>query len=183
MRRSSSKLSAGRRYSIALAVAFSCSCNQNTSEHQIDGPRTLSGSIVVPFAGKVTIDDHAPHGEGTIFVVLNDVAKPFVPVNERRYAMCRSDGSFAFSTYRREDGVPVGKYILTVAQLKKLNKNHYVGPDRFGNRYNDPEKNKDRSAFVVDHLPPGRTDVHIQLPIKGVPPVTTPGRWALVELE
>jgi hypothetical protein len=55
----------------------------------------------------------------------------------------------------------------------------FAGPDELKNLYNDPEKNKNDAAFLVDVQPPGRTDYQFDLSVAGKDPVIKPGPHAV----
>jgi len=115
--------------------------------------------------------------------MLNDMARPYTRLSERGFATCGSDGHFSFSYFKSNDGYPIGKYVVTIAQLKSDASGRFLGPDRLKNLYNDPDVNKGKTQFVLVHAAPGRTDYHFNLSFKDVRPVTKPGPRALIEID
>ncbi len=101
---------------------------------------------------------------------------------ERAFVECNRDGRFAFNTYFDDDGVPPGRYVVTIAQLTYRKKRGYTGPDLLKNLYNDPEKNATVEQFKIEHKPPGRRDYSFDLRVAGEEPVATPGPKALTAI-
>ena len=140
-----------------VAVLLIAGCGPQSAEQAFQKTLAKSGmqlQSVYPFAGKVTID-HAPpkleNRNDQIVVMLNDPAKPDVPLIKRLYVTTDPDGSFQFSSVRPGDGIPPGKYVVTFALLKTQGEMGLVGPDRFNNLYNDPDKNGKIEEFTIDH--------------------------------
>jgi hypothetical protein len=100
------------------------------------------------------------------------------------FSRIHPNGKFEFTTYIKGDGVAPGSYIVCFVELQKpsLNADGWLGPDRLKNLYNDPEKNKDNSEFVVEVPSPGKTDWNFNLQIAGKDPVSNPGPNAITEL-
>ncbi len=151
-----------------------------------DNP-TAKRSTVAKFAGTVTVDGLPPEkgGDSRLFILLNDA--DHLTRLPTRHAEVADDGTFSFTTYMGGDGVPVGKYIVEFVQLHLPRQRQrqgqgvsrtYVGPDRLKNLYNDPEKNKDVTDFVVDVTEPGRTDYQFNLAVQGKDAVASPGKLA-----
>jgi hypothetical protein len=143
---------------------------------------------VVPLSGTLTIDGHAPDADGKadfkhrIVLVAHSADNLDAPLSGLAKATCKPNGEFAFSMYGGDkDGLPSGKYVLTIAKLLFERKKGYVGPDRLKNLYNDPEKNAKIPEFVIDLQPPGKTDYVIDLQVEGRDPVT-PGPKAVTTL-
>lgn len=138
---------------------------------------------IFPFAGKVTIDGRPPQGDGDLIVMLYD-RKAIAPVYMRPYTICRPNGEFSFCYSRPDDGTSVGTYVLLVTTLSRAKKPHggYVGPDQLNNLYNDPDKNLEKTGFVIEHKKPGKTDYVFDLKVRGIEPVRIPGPRALTEL-
>ncbi len=113
--------------------------------------------------------------------MLNDPAKPDVPLIKRLYVTTDPDGSFQFSSVRPGDGIPPGKYVVTFALLKTQGEMGLVGPDRFNNLYNDPDKNGKIEEFTIDHKAPGKSDYVFDLRIAGEE-AATPGPHSLTNL-
>jgi hypothetical protein len=137
----------------------------------------------------VTIDGESWDNpkEFYLYVLLTDPQHP--EIRPRFVTRCNDDGSFDFKTYLSGDGVPVGKYVVTFVQLHPKNPRVrqfgparlYIGPDGLKNLYNDPEKNKDISEFVVSVQEPGRDDYKFDLKVAGRDPAA-PGRYATTKL-
>jgi hypothetical protein len=140
---------------------------------------------VAPLAGRVTLDGLPPRLEKSaakILIMLNDPTNPSEPVHNRIYVPCFPDGRFEFRTYGDHDGAPPGKYVVTIARLKYVKRQGYIGPDGLNNLYDDPEVNQGRPEFIIEHRTPGKTDYVFDLKIAGEEPVQTPGPKALTEL-
>jgi hypothetical protein len=81
-----------------------------------------------------------------------------------------------------DDGVPAGRYVVTIAQLTYRKKRGHIGPDLLKNLDNDPEKNAKVEQFNIEHKPPGRRDYSFDLRVAGEEPVATPGPKALTAI-
>ena len=156
---------------IPALVFIGCSTRQS-ADQALESALKTSGqqkSAVYPLAGRVLIDGEAPHlanGE-RIVVMLNDSTQPDVALPQRKRVVCGSQGEFAFQTYTPNDGVPPGKYVITLAQLKFNKKRGFRGPDGLKNLYNDPDKNAQDHEFTIDHQAPGKSDYVFNLQIAG----------------
>jgi hypothetical protein len=137
-----------------------------------------------PLAGKVTIDGQPPsaHGKGVVILALYETSKPELTWEQRPQVLVQPDGSFAFTSYFKGDGVAPGQYVVTIAQLKSRGKRGFYGPDELQNLYNDPEVNAKKPEFSIDHKAPGKSDYQFDLKIAGVEPVKTPGAHAMKEI-
>jgi len=137
-------------------------------------------------SGRVTVDGMPPKDGVTVFVVLNNPEHP--TPGSKTFAACDAEGNFEFKTYEQGDGVPVGKYVVEIVGLRKEKIRgraaivRFVGPDAFGNLYNDPDKNKDDPTLVVDVQAPGRTDYAIDLKVAGKNTVAEPGKNAITKI-
>lgn len=136
------------------------------------------------FAGQVTIDGEPPgdlpHGS-MLFVSLHrkqDGQQSAVPLQ----AICDSTGHFGFSTYLKEDGVPIGSYIVTFVKLQRVGRRLFGLPDELKNLYSDPEKNSERPEFVVDLQATGKSDYQFDLAVAGQEPIETPGPHAVTRI-
>jgi hypothetical protein len=150
---------------LAALVAAGCGGAQNVDQ-RIDRALREAGTLrvaVFPLSGKVTVDGEPPSGTGVALVMLSDPAKLDVPLAQRRFAHCESDGRFIFTTYKYGDGIPEGDYVVTLAQLSENGSLNSRGPDGFRNLYSDPRT----SEFKIEHRPPGRTDYTLELHIEG----------------
>lgn len=160
---------------------------QQTEEFYKNNPKIAAArKEIAKFSGRVTVDGMPPQQGVTLFVVLNDPEHPTPGI--KQFAACDAEGNFEFKTYENGDGAPVGKYAVEFVGLK-AHKNRgrsrttpYVGPDALKNLYNDPEKNKDNAAFIVDVKPPGRTDYEFDLKVADKEGVTAPGQFAATKI-
>jgi hypothetical protein len=136
---------------------------------------------VFPLAGHVSVDGAPPAYDlrCPVIVVLIEREKTAEPGRSHRFVECDPDGRFSFSTYARDDGVSPGRYVVAIAKLPRTAPRRYAGPDRFGNRYNDPDKNAREAEFQIEHQAPGRTDYDFRLTVE---PVETPGPHALTAI-
>ena len=103
-----------------------------------------NASPTTPVRGKLLVDGKPCKD---VFVYLLPKGSK-MPTNEppAHRAQVKADGSFAITTYLEGDGAPAGQYVICLEWLQHKQKgNSWVGPDKLGNRYNDP----DTSAFVV----------------------------------
>jgi hypothetical protein len=183
---------------VAVAALPGCNQSDGTRTDELEQIAKLPNKVTVAkFAGHVSVDGQAPGQDGkggTLFVILNDSQHP--EKEAKAYTSCDAQGDFAFTTYATGDGAPVGKYVVTFAQLH-LDRargraggfgrgpsltQEYTGPDGLNNLYNDPEKNKDNPTFVVEVAAPGRADYDFSLTVAGKEPVKTPGAHAATRL-
>jgi hypothetical protein len=165
----------------AAFLAFGCKRADNESVDAFLKQAGPNRPDVYPLAGKVTIDGQPPQFARPLrlVVMLNDPSNPIL--TKRPIRQCNDEGKFAFGTYRKQDGVPVGTYVVTFAVLK-LTPQGFVGPDELKNLYNDPDKNALVPEFKIVHQPPGKTDCVFDLKIADQTPVEAPGPNALTEL-
>jgi hypothetical protein len=149
---------------------------------------------VAKVCGRVLIDGKPAADDLGLFVVLSDPEHLEKPgPTPRMFAQCDPEGNFAFTLYYTGDGVPYGKYVATFVELHRRSLPgraraprpllYFVEPDELKNLYNDPEKNKNNPAFILDVQPPGRTDYQFNLAVAGKDPVKTPGRYAVTRLQ
>jgi hypothetical protein len=168
----------------ALVVVGTAGCGRQSADQAVDEALQNAGQSranVFPLAGKVTTDGHAPEPgklSRRIIVMLNDRAKPDAPISGVPKAMCNPNGEFAFNMYGQGDGVPPGKYVVTIVDLRHDKRKGYIGPDGLKNLYNDPEKNATIPEFIIDHQPPGKKDYAFDLKIEGRE-AATPGPKAV----
>ena len=171
--------------SLALAsLAIGCGSGEQTAEQALQAQlkqANIERHAVFPLAGRVMIDG-APPGSDTnvVVVMLNDVAKPEVPVTNRPHTTCEPGGDFTFATYLGGDGVAPGQYIATFAMLAE-SKGGPLGPDQLKNLYNDPEKNKgipDSTSITTSRA----KDYAFDLKLAGKDAVQSPGKFALTGL-
>jgi hypothetical protein len=187
---------------LLLAAAAVEGCSRMPSEEQsVDQFFKANPQIkrvpVAKLAGRVSVDGQPPSQGTRLYLILCDpdhLEKP--ATSPPKFAtFCDAAGSFEFTTYLTGDGVPYGKYVITFAQLhlpRGRGRNslggsrmlqQYIGPDDLKNLYNDPQKNKNDQAFLVNVEPPGRTDYEFNLSVAGKEPVVTPGDYAVTTMQ
>jgi len=188
-----------RKLGLPAAVALLClfvgGCGNGgtqTADQALNKALETSGGTkqgLGKFAGIVTIDGKPPGNMGFVrtLVILSDPKKPPTSKTQPAYVPCDEDGKFEFTTYAKGDGVPTGSYVVCFAQLKgglRLGggERGWLGPDEFKNLYNDPDKNKDITQFVVDISSPGKTDWDFSLQVSGKEAVAAPGPNAFTAL-
>jgi hypothetical protein len=167
---------------ITAGALSGCPANSHgTREDELQ--QAAKGAKLAPAAkvsGHVSIDGQAPEKGTVLFVILNDAANLTLPkAGPAHVAACDAEGNFAFTSYVKGDGAPVGKYVVTFAQLHQPGakgrhsmgrggfNREYVGPDGLKNLYNDPEKNKAEKDFNIEVAEPGKTDYEFNLQIAG----------------
>lgn len=134
----------------------------------------------VEFAGRVTIDGQ-PAPAQTLVILYNEEKPPRPGKSVPPYALCKDDGSFAFSTNKLGDGVAPGKYTVLFAKLRH---NFYgrngvwTEPDELHNLFNDP----DTAKFHEEVAPPGKSDYLFELQTDNKEPITKPGSKAIKNL-
>jgi hypothetical protein len=96
-----------------------------------DRPRTF------PVSGRVLHDGKPAAGAR---VQLNTVGGGLTLVQLCPHAEVSADGSFRLTTFRTDDGAPVGTYALTLTWPSPPPRGRDEGPDRFKGRYADPRK-------------------------------------------
>jgi hypothetical protein len=187
---------------IALIVA-GCNSHVETAEARLEQEYELRPEFkrpftVAKFSGKVSIDGKRPRSDCRLFVILNDPEHLDAAAKSARpshYAVCDRDGHFAFTTYERGDGVPPGKYVMTLVELHLPTANargnlfslarmqhgprQYDQPDELKNLYNDPEKNLKQDTFKLDVQFPGKEDYRFALAVAGKSPILKPGANAV----
>jgi hypothetical protein len=156
-------------------------------------------SPVAKFAGQVSIDNQPPGANGVLFVVLNDPQHLERPGDvPKLFTECDAEGKFAFTSYLKGDGAPLGKYVVTFVHLRQGGSHEGAGPrglsgrgpdtttyssqDGLKNLYNDPEKNKNEPNFQIEVASPGRTDYDFNLTVAGKDPVLKPGMYAVTRV-
>jgi len=102
--------------------------------------------------------------------MLHDPAKLDAAKGPLFKAVCKPNGEFSFNTYLEGDGVPPGKYVLTIVRLHQGFRQGYIGPDGLKNLYNDPDANAKVEGFLIDHNSPGKPDLAFNLQIEGREP-------------
>lgn len=171
---------------VVLLALGTAGCEKRSASQAVDEAlqrAAKSRREVYPLAGKITTDGHALalRPASRIFVMLHDRDKLDAATGPLLKTVCKPDGEFVFSTYLQGDGVPAGKYVVTIAQLRQGFRQGYVGPDVLKNLYNDPDANAKIDEFVIDHKPPGKTDYALDLQIEGREPAN-PGPHAVTKI-
>jgi hypothetical protein len=172
IRRAFSALLAGGAWSILITLAAGCS--GQTAEQALDKALKRAGQTrqtVFPLGGQVLIDGTRPTFDlqHPLVVTLFESDKLDAPPQRRHFIECDEQGRFAFSTYKRHDGVPPGRYVLVFARLSRgLAPRSFTGPDELHNLYNDPVKNAQDPRFQLDHRRPGKTDYAFDLTVAGI---------------
>jgi hypothetical protein len=169
-----------------LAVGSGGCTPAQTADQAADAALQSTGrskSAVFPLAGTVTIDGQPPEAKPNqrIVVMLNDLARPNVPLKQRLFVWCDPQGRFVFHTYGADDGLPAGKFVVTIASLSFHKKRGYAGPDALKNLYNDPDVNANSAEFVIEHQSPGKSDYRFDLKIENRP-AAHPGPHALTKI-
>jgi hypothetical protein len=169
--------------SLVAASVFSGCTGSSQGPRQDELQQAAKGGKQTPaakVAGHVSIDGQHPDKDTKLFVILNDPAHLEVSKEGPKYfTSCDAEGNFSFTTYLKGDGAPVGKYVVTFAQLhtakssgphgmgRGMISRDYVGPDGLKNLYSDPEKNKDEKEFNIEVAEPGKSDYEFNLSIAG----------------
>jgi hypothetical protein len=156
---------------VATLAGSGCGSRTPSSEAMKQQLGELKGNIidVAKFSGKVTIDGQPPFlpPKSALVLILYD-AKDAQPGHETMMeTVCDKEGHFEFTRYSKGDGVPPGSYTVLFAEFFPRRGGHYIGPDKLGNLYNDPDK----SPFHVDIKPSGKTDWEFNLEVAGKDPV------------
>jgi hypothetical protein len=159
----------------ALTCLLAVGCGQSAEQslNQAMAQAGKSKENVYPLAGKVTVDGQPPKFPGPAYrlvVVLNDPDKPDTPTIKKPHVEAGKDGSFAFSTYKANDGIRPGKYVVTFGIFRNRSKLGLVPPDELHNLYSDPDANAKIPEFVIDHKAPGKTDYDFNLQVAGKEP-------------
>ncbi len=133
------------------------------------GPRALTpqeklklhvpnASRTTPVRGKLLVDGK-PTKDISVYLIPKGSKMPKGELPAHR-AVSKADGSFAIMTYLEGDGAPAGEYVICMEWLTyRPSKDSWVGPDKLGNRYNDPDKSE--FAVTVDPEVEGFLDIEI----------------------
>ncbi len=143
-----------------------CSGRKSSEEALDRAIRECGGTKlqIARFAGTVTVDGQplATDNQHVLVIMLYDAQHPPSDRNPLRHTFCDETGHFEFGTYTRDDGVPVGSYVVLFA-VWKYKGPAFRGPDGLKNLYND----LDKSEFKVDVTRPGKTDYQFELQLAG----------------
>jgi hypothetical protein len=172
----------------AQLLLTGCSGSQSSSQ-ALDASLKNAGltqEAVYPLGGKLQVDGAPPQlekGEKIIVVLCNPERTSEPPSSLAKRLYIGPDGKFAFGTYRGDDGVKPGTYVLIFAKLKVKKNKGLVGPDEFLNLYNDPARNlSEHPEFKIDHKAPGKSDYIFNLTVAGHDAVE-PGPGALTHVD
>jgi hypothetical protein len=170
----------------AGAIVAAAGCGKSADKASLEALLKQSGdnrASLYPLAGKVTIDGQPAQfvKPQRLVMMLYDPTQPDLPPFKRPCKDISADGTFAFGTYAKGDGLPAGKFVAAFAVLEVTNRG-LLGPDQLNNLYNDPEKNEKLPEFHIDHQAPGKEDYVFDLKVAGRPGVSIPGPKALTEV-
>jgi len=170
----------------ACAILAEAGCGKSGNNASLAALLRKTGdnrASLYPLAGKVAIDGQpAQYAKPQrLVMMLFDPTKPNLPPFKRPCKDVSAEGTFAFGTYAKGDGLPAGKFVVTFAVLRVTNQG-LLGPDQLNNLYNDPEKNALNPEFNINHQAPGKEDYAFDLKVAGQAGVAMPGPMALTEL-
>ena len=170
----------------ACAIFSTLGCGKSADQAALDALLKQSGdnrAILYPLAGRVTIDGQPAHyaKPQRLVMMLYDPTRPDLPVSKRPCKDVSAEGTFAFGTYKKGDGIPPGQFVVAFAVLEVTNRG-LLGPDQLQNLYNDPEKNAENPEFHINHQAPGKEDYIFDLKVAGKQGPSTPGPRALTEV-
>ncbi len=116
-----------RRWTIVLlTLLVCCSCSKDDNR-----------KAVFPVTGKILVDGK-PVADIAIRCVDQAGFDRKNPTTSHTFT--KPDGSFAISTYKSGDGVPVGDYVITLEWgQRNLISMQYGGPDKLNGKYADPK--------------------------------------------
>jgi hypothetical protein len=171
---------------VAGALFALAGCGKSSDKASLEALLKESGDNrdrVYPLAGRVTIDGQPAHfvKPQRLVMMLYDPSRPDLPPFKRPCKDVSAEGTFAFGTYTKADGLPPGKFVVAFAVLEVTNRG-LLGPDQLNNLYNDPERNEQFPEFHIDHQAPGREDYVFDLKLAGKEAVRVAGPKALTEL-
>jgi hypothetical protein len=183
---------------LCLIVSSLAGCSNGPSaEQQVDAAFQANPEArlkVARFEGTVTIDGQAPGKDYPLLRIFLVEADKFQdPKHAQRWqAAVDESGHFAFATYLKNDGAPVGKYValfidpeatVHVKTARTVSGTGFggpkAGPDKLKNLYNDPEQNIKDPAFVINLQQPGITDQQFDLKVAGKESPSSPGRYSV----
>jgi hypothetical protein len=184
---------------ILLVAPVIAGCSGPTAEDKLDAAFQNNPNAhrleVAKFAGTVTIDNQAPGDEYKGLHILLVDADKYKDSNAPRWdATINSEGHFSFMTYLKDDGAPVGKYVVlfvdpraksnkrATASISKTASRSSTGADALKNLYNDPEVNVKDPQFVLDLQRPGTTEKTFDLKVAGKDGPSNPGNYAVTNV-
>jgi hypothetical protein len=171
---------------VACAIFATFGCGKSDNQASLDALLKEAGdnrASLYPLAGRVTIDGRPAHyvKPQRLVMMLYDPTRPDLPSFKRPCKDVSPEGTFAFGTYTKGDGLQPGKFIVAFAVLEVTNRG-LLGPDQLQNLYNDPEKNSANPEFRINHQAPGKEDYVFDLKVTGKQGPPVPGPNALTEV-
>lgn len=143
--------------SLALLTLVGCGSGRMSDQDRL---KLLipNASQTTPVHGKLLVDGNPVQGIFVYLIPKGSKMPTNVPPEHR--ALSKADGSFAITTYLDGDGAPAGEYVICLEWLTyRQSKDSWIGPDKFGNRYNDPDKSE--FAVTVDPKVEGFLDIEV----------------------
>lgn len=120
------------------------------------GPSGPPRPAVHPVRGEVYVNGKPAAGAVVELRAADDAERD----QFRPHGICGPDGSFRLTTFRSNDGAPVGDYALTVTwPLPPRPGTDEDGPDRFTGRHADPRRPPQRVAVTAGTNDLGRIDL------------------------
>ena len=117
-----------------------------------------NASQTTPVHGKLLVDGK-PVKDIFVYLIPKGSKMPKGEPPAHR-TLVKADGSFAITTYLEGDGAPAGEYVICLEWLTyRQSKDSWIGPDKLGNRYNDPDKSE--FAVTVDPKVEGFLDIEV----------------------
>jgi len=141
----------------ALAMPWMLGCGGDSAQQRLDQALPDRGEVV-PVSGTVMVDQK-PVENLLIRLVPAGTNKP-EQTNPR--AFTKADGTFSFTTFLENDGVPAGEYRVLVEQLQKVSTTGWAGPDELKNRYNHLDEPAS-TLTVEDGMPLDDVLIDLQL--------------------
>jgi hypothetical protein len=186
---------------ILLVAPLMAGCGGPSAEDQLDAAFQNNPNAhrlqLAKFAGTVTIDNQPPGEQyNGVYVFLVDAEKYKDKDAPRWQTNVNKEGHFSFMTYLKDDGAPVGKYVVlfVAPESQKLGAREVTqnrlqsaggkisGADALKNMYNDPEVNAKDPQFVLDLQQPGTTNRTFDLKVAGKDGPPAPGNYAVTSV-
>jgi hypothetical protein len=186
---------------LVVSAIAGCTGGGPTAEQQLEAAFAGNSEArlnVAKFEGTVTFDGQQPGKDHALLqILLVDADKFQDPKHAARWqAPVDESGHFAFSTYLKDDGAPVGKYVAVffepevTTRVKGSGRTRSAsqgfggakaGADKLKNLYNDPEQNLKNPAFLITLQPPGITNQTFNLELAGAQGPAVPGKFAITD--
>ena len=143
--------------SLALLTLVGCGSGRMSDQEKLK--RLIpNAKQTTPVRGKLLVDGK-PVQDILVYLIPKGSKMPTDVPPEHR-ARAKADGSFAITTYLEGDGAPAGEYVICLEWLTyRQSKDSWIGPDKLGNRYNDPDKSE--FAVTVDSKVEGFLDIEV----------------------